>query len=82
MADSAPEPPSGDASRAELPPSPPGGMPRWVKIFVGIAAATAVVIVVLLLSGGNHGPDRHKSDQHFPSQHGAVRAPASLTAQW
>ena len=34
--------------------------PRWVKVFVVIAAALVVLVAVMLVAGrGGHGPDRH-----------------------
>jgi hypothetical protein len=37
-------------------------MPRWVKVFLIIAAALVVLMVALMLvSGGQHGPGRHRS---------------------
>lgn len=37
-------------------------VPRWVKVFVVIAAVLAVALVlVMLFGGGSHGPGRHLS---------------------
>jgi hypothetical protein len=37
-------------------------MPRWVKVFLIIAAVLVVLMVaVMLVSGGQHGPGRHLS---------------------
>ena len=37
-------------------------MPRWVKVFLIIAAALVVLMVaVMLVSGSQHGPGRHLS---------------------
>lgn len=37
-----------------------GGMPRWVKVFLIIAAAAVLLFLVLqLVTGGEHGPRRH-----------------------
>ena len=33
--------------------------PRWVKVFVAIAAVVILLLVILLLAGGDHGPSRH-----------------------
>jgi hypothetical protein len=38
------------------------GIPRWVKVFVVVAAALLVLMVVaMLITGGQHGPGRHQS---------------------
>ena len=38
------------------------GMPRWVKVFLIVAAALVVLaVVVMLVVGGEHGPGRHQS---------------------
>jgi hypothetical protein len=43
-------------------PESAAAMPRWVKVFLIIAAALVVLMVVLMLvSGGQHGPGRHRS---------------------
>ena len=43
-------------------------MPRWVKVFLIIAAALVVLMVaVMLVSGGQHGPGRHLSSSVSPS---------------
>jgi hypothetical protein len=39
------------------------GMPRWVKIAIGIAVLAVVLLVALLLSGQQHGPSRHAGAQ-------------------
>lgn len=40
----------------------PTGMPRWVKIFLIVAAVLVVLLVVgMLIGGGQHGPGRHSS---------------------
>jgi len=50
------DPTTTDPTDAERPP----GMPRWVKVFVIIAALViALVIVVAVAGGGSHGPQRH-----------------------
>lgn len=37
------------------------GMPRWVKITVGVTVVLVLVVVVLMVTGvgGEHGPGRH-----------------------
>ena len=48
---------------------PPGGstrrladIPRWVKVFVVVAATVLLLMVVaMLITGGQHGPGRHLS---------------------
>jgi len=50
-------------------PGPPGrsirglaGTPRWVKVFVVVAATVLLMMVVaMLITGGEHGPGRHLS---------------------
>lgn len=38
----------------------PAGMPRWVKIFLIVAAVLVVLLVAgMLIGGGQHGPGRH-----------------------
>jgi hypothetical protein len=50
-------------------------MPRWVKVFLIIAAALVVLMVaVMLVSGGEHGPGRHLSPSGWT---GSIR-PVSL----
>lgn len=37
-------------------------MPRWVKVFLIVAAVALVaMIVVMVATGGRHGPGRHLS---------------------
>ncbi|MEX2538542.1 MAG: hypothetical protein WD646_07815 [Actinomycetota bacterium] len=41
-----------------------GGMPRWVKVFLIVAAILAAILIIGLLTGqvgpgGGHGPGRH-----------------------
>ena len=37
-------------------------MPRWVKVFLIVAAVLVVLTIALMLaSGGQHGPGRHLS---------------------
>lgn len=41
------------------------GLPRWVKVFLIVAAALALLAVgVALLIGGEHGPSRHQSQSN------------------
>ena len=43
-------------------PESPVGMPRWVKVFLIVAAVLVVLLVaVLLVGGGQHGPGRHQT---------------------
>ena len=38
------------------------GVPRWVKVFLLVAAAIVVLgVAAMLLVGGSHGPGRHQS---------------------
>ena len=38
-----------------------GGMPRWVKVFIGIGIVLIVLFVLMIngVFGGEHGPGRH-----------------------
>lgn len=50
---------SSTGSQSEQGPSP-AGMPRWVKIFLVVAAVLVVLLVAgMLIGGGQHGPGRH-----------------------
>lgn len=57
MADPTRDPDTG----VEGPERAPGGMPRWVKLFVVLALVALLLVVVLLTGvvGGGHGPGRH-----------------------
>ena len=48
---------AGSTTSGRRPATGPG-IPRWVKLFIGVAALLAVLLVVGLLAGG-HGPGRH-----------------------
>ena len=49
---------SSPGSRSEQGALP--GLPRWVKIFLIVAAALVVLLVAgMLIGGGQHGPGRH-----------------------
>jgi hypothetical protein len=38
------------------------GIPRWVKVFIVVAATVLLLMVVaMLITGGQHGPGRHQS---------------------
>jgi hypothetical protein len=55
--------PSDDLRESDRPPAE-GGMPRWVKVFIIIAAVIAAIVIIGLLTGkagpgGGHGPGRH-----------------------
>jgi hypothetical protein len=43
----------------DLPGGSRPGTPRWVKVFVIIAAVVILVFLILLLAGNDHGPGRH-----------------------
>jgi hypothetical protein len=46
-------------------------MPRWVKVFLIVAAVLLLLMVALMLvSGGQHGPGRHLSSSAWT---GSVR---------
>ena len=43
------------------------GMPRWVKVFLIVAALAALALIVSALLGLQHGPDLHAgSGGHQP----------------
>lgn len=59
---------TGQGPRDDVAGVPPAserpGVPRWVKVFVVVAAVVALLVIALmLLSGGTHGPGRHLSGQ-------------------
>ena len=62
MADQLQDPAPGEGPARDAHP----GMPRWVKVFGGIALVVVVLVVVLLLTGGNHGPGRHTGSGDTP----------------
>jgi hypothetical protein len=52
-------------------------IPRWVKVFVVVAATVLLLMVVaMLITGGQHGPGRHLSASPM---HGRTAASASAT---
>ncbi|MDF2745793.1 MAG: hypothetical protein K0S98_77 [Propionibacteriaceae bacterium] len=54
-------------------------MPRWVKVFLIIAAALVVLMVaVMLVSGGQHGPGRHLSSDWTGSIRYVALPPSSV----
>ena len=56
------QPADPDDTGADQAPGSTTGVPRWVKVFVLVAVATALLgVVVMLLAGGEHGPGRHQS---------------------
>ena len=51
------------------------GVPRWVKVFLLVAAGIVVMgVAVMLLVGGGHGPGRHQSAPAASHQVVAVTA--------
>jgi hypothetical protein len=57
-------------------------MPRWVKVFLIIAAALVVLMVaVMLVSGGQHGPGRHLSSSGWTGSIRHVSLPPA-TLSW
>jgi hypothetical protein len=53
-------------------------MPRWVKMFLIIAAVVVVLMVaVMLVSGGKHGPGRHLSSSAWTGSIRHVSLPPS-----
>ena len=59
MPDAPPYADVGDDADATPDRGAAGGMPRWVKISLIVAAVVAVLVVVMLLVGGDHNPGRH-----------------------
>jgi hypothetical protein len=54
-------------------------MPRWVKVFLIIAAALVVLMVaVMLVSGSQHGPGRHLSSVWTASIRYVALPPSSV----
>ena len=54
-------------------------MPRWVKVFLIIAAALVVLMVaVMLVSGSQHGPGRHLSSVWIASIRYVALPPSSV----
>jgi hypothetical protein len=54
------DPASDDHGEPATPTSGSSGTPRWVKVFLAVAAVLVVLaIAVALVSGGEHGPGRH-----------------------
>ena len=52
----APQEPQGGSSRYLA------DIPRWIKVFVVVAATVLLLMVVaMLITGGQHGPGRHLS---------------------
>jgi hypothetical protein len=52
----APQEPQGGTARGLA------GIPRWVKVFIVVAATVLLLMVVaMLITGGQHGPGRHLS---------------------
>jgi len=62
MTDRSDDSPPGEATRGDE----HAGMPRWVKVFAGIALVLVVLVAILLLAGGNHGPGRHTGSADTP----------------
>jgi hypothetical protein len=49
-------------------------MPRWVKLFLIVAAVAALALLVAGLAGIQHGPDLHtrpSGSQGLPAWHGS-----------
>ena len=73
---------------SEAQPGPPGGstrglagIPRWVKVFVVVAATVLLLMVVaMLITDGQHGPGRHlsASAMYERTAAGAVATDADL----
>jgi hypothetical protein len=65
-------PETGGTGAAPGPESTSRGVPRWVKVFVIVAAVVVLALVVLFVaSGGQHGPSRH-----LPGTNGSQTTPA------
>jgi hypothetical protein len=56
-------------------------MPRWVKVFLIIAAVVVVaMIAVMVATGGRHGPGRHLSSARLePGATDVVTSVSSLS---
>jgi hypothetical protein len=53
------------------------GIPRWLKVFVVVAATLLLLMVIaMLITGGQHGPGRHQS---APSMYETSAASAAAT---
>ena len=53
---------SGRTGISDGPAHIPAGIPRWVKIFLIVAAAALVLLILaMMISGSQHGPGRHLS---------------------
>jgi hypothetical protein len=49
-------------------------MPRWVKVFLIVAAVAALALLVAAIAGIQHGPDLHTGppeSQGLPARHGS-----------
>ena len=56
-------------------------LPRWVKVFLIIAAVLVVLMVaVMLVSGGQHGPGRHLSSSGWTGSIGHVSLPSAAVS--
>ena len=56
------QPPEPDDTGYDQARGPTTGVPRWVTVFLLVAAGIVVLgLVVMLLVGGDHGPGRHQS---------------------
>ena len=61
--------------------TPADGMPKWVKVSLGVALALVLLLVVARLTGlgGDHGPGRHGGGGRTPptvvTEQGEHRAP-------
>ena len=67
MTDSAPDlDTAADAATEDA--ASPGGMPRWVKVFLIIGLALVLLLVIGKVTGvgGNHGPGRHSGGNDTP----------------
>jgi hypothetical protein len=80
MADSFPNPNSGDDADVGTGAGSPTGTPRWVKVFVIIALVLLLVLVIGLITGragpGGHGPGRHTG-----SADAVARTPPAVVAE-
>lgn len=58
---------------------PEPGMPRWVKVFIAVAALFVTLFVATQFIGGGHGPDRHGGGDPPATEVGGHRSPADHT---
>jgi hypothetical protein len=78
MSDAAPE--GQPRVLEDVPGAEHGGMPRWVKVFLGVVLVLVALLVIGKVTGigGEHGPGRHGGGSDAPaseSEDGGHRSP-------